>query len=115
MINDLRQKAVLITGGTMGIGLATGLAFARQGAIPWLTHRWGSADEDAILKLFADQGLPKPHIVQADVANKEDTAALLEQIKAHHDHVEAFISNVSFGLVVEKLEDYQLRSLFRSI
>jgi NAD(P)-dependent dehydrogenase (short-subunit alcohol dehydrogenase family) len=115
MINDLRGKAVLITGGTMGIGLATALSFARQGAVAWMTHRWGSADEDAIFKLFADAGLPKPHIVQADVANKDDTAALLEQMKAHHDHVEAFISNVSFGLVVEKLEDYRLSSLFRSI
>jgi NAD(P)-dependent dehydrogenase (short-subunit alcohol dehydrogenase family) len=115
MINDLRGKAVLVTGGTMGIGLATGLAFARQGAVAWLTHRWGSADEDAVRKQFADEGLAAPHIVQADVANAEDTAMLLDQIKAKHEHVEAYIANVSFGLVVEKLADYQLRSLARSI
>lgn len=115
MSNDLRGKAVLVTGGTMGIGLATGLAFARQGAVAWLTHRWGSADEDAILKQFADEQLPAPRILQADVANKEDTAELLGRIKAEHDHVEAFISNVSFGLVVEKIEDYKMSSLFRSI
>lgn len=115
MINDLQGKAVLITGGTMGIGLATGLAFARQGAQAWLTHRWGSADEDAIRKLFADEKLLAPRIVQADVANKEETLALLQEMKTAHDHVEAFISNVSFGQVVESLDDYQLRSLFRSI
>jgi NAD(P)-dependent dehydrogenase (short-subunit alcohol dehydrogenase family) len=115
MINDLSGKAVLITGGTMGIGLATGLAFARQGATAWLTHRWGSADEAAVLKRFADENLPTPHIVQADVVNKEETEELLGQIKRHHEHVEAFISNVSFGMVVESLDDYALRSLFRSI
>jgi NAD(P)-dependent dehydrogenase (short-subunit alcohol dehydrogenase family) len=32
VINDFTGKSVLITGGTMGIGLATGLAFGRQGA-----------------------------------------------------------------------------------
>ena len=114
-MSNLGGNAVLITGGTMGIGLATGLAFARQGAVAWLTHRWGSADEDAVLKKFSDEKLPTPHIVQADVANREETADLLAQIKQKHDHVEAFISNVSFGLVVEKLEDYALRSLARSI
>jgi NAD(P)-dependent dehydrogenase (short-subunit alcohol dehydrogenase family) len=114
-MSNLAGNAVLVTGGTMGIGLATGLAFARQGAIAWLTHRWGSADEDAVRKQFADENLPAPHIVQADVANADDTAELLAQIKQQHDHVEAYIANVSFGLVVEKLEDYQLRSLARSI
>jgi NAD(P)-dependent dehydrogenase (short-subunit alcohol dehydrogenase family) len=115
MSNDLRGKAVLVTGGTMGIGLATGLAFARQGAHCWLTHRWGSADEDAVRKRFADEDLPPPRIVQADVANREDTIELLAQIKSRHDAIEAYIANVSFGLVVEKLDDYQLRSLARSI
>ena len=32
MLNDLKGKAVLITGGTKGIGLATGLAFGQAGA-----------------------------------------------------------------------------------
>lgn len=114
-MSNLAGNAVLITGGTMGIGLATGLAFARQGAVAWLTHRWGSADEDAIYKQFADAKLARPHIVQADVANHDETHELLAQIKHAHDHVEAFISNVSFGLIVEKLDDYQLRSLARSI
>ena len=41
MFTDYRDKVVLITGGTKGIGLACGLAFARQGAQVVLTHRWG--------------------------------------------------------------------------
>ena len=48
MRNDFTGKAVLITGGTKGIGLATGLAFARHGAHLYLTHRWSSADEDEV-------------------------------------------------------------------
>ena len=35
--NDLNGKAVLITGGTKGIGLATGLKFGAQGARTYLT------------------------------------------------------------------------------
>jgi NAD(P)-dependent dehydrogenase (short-subunit alcohol dehydrogenase family) len=114
-INDLRGKAVLITGGTMGIGLSTGLAFGREGARCVLTHKWGTADEDEVRARFAEIGAPEPLIVQADVANAEDTAALLAAIREEHDAVEAFISNVSFGLVVKEFAEYQKRSLFTSI
>src|SRR5689334_21677740 len=98
MVNDLRGKAVLITGGTMGIGLATGLAFAREGADVWLTHKWGTADDDEVRAAFRAESLTDPHIVQADVSREDDTIALLEDIKKHHDRVEAFISNVSVAL-----------------
>jgi NAD(P)-dependent dehydrogenase (short-subunit alcohol dehydrogenase family) len=114
-MNDLRGKAVLITGGTMGIGLATGLAFARQGAVCTLTHKWGTADEDEIRRLFAQEDLQPPRIIQADVSRDEDTAAVLGEMKRHHDRVEAFISNVSVALVVQGLEDYCKRALFKSI
>ena len=114
-MNDLAGKCVLITGGTMGIGLATGIAFARQGARVTLTHKWGTADEEQIQTLFARQQLPPPNIVQADASREEDTESLLQDLKQQHDGVEVFVSNVSVALLVRGLEDYSKRSLFKSI
>ena len=99
----------------MGIGLSTGLAFARQGAICTLTYKWGTAEKEAILAKFREESLPTPNIIEADISRGEDTDALLEELRRRHDHIEAFISNVSVGLVVKDLDDYELRSLFRSI
>jgi NAD(P)-dependent dehydrogenase (short-subunit alcohol dehydrogenase family) len=115
MLNDLRGKAVVITGGTMGIGLATGLAYARQGADVTLTYRWGSADDDEVLAAFRKENLAAPRLFQADVANAKDTKALFEEIGKTHDRVEVFVSNVSFALVTHGIEDYDQRALHKSI
>lgn len=114
-IHDLRGKSVVITGGTLGIGLATGLAFGRQGAKVTLTHRWGSADEDEIRRLFQEARAPEPRIVQADAGNAEEMLALFQELKSEHERVEALIANVSFALVVKGLADYERRSLHKSI
>lgn len=115
MIHDLKNAAVLVTGGTMGIGLATGLSFARRGAQAYLTHKWGTADEDAILAKFAAEKLLPPVILEADVARDEDTHRVLDVIRERHDSVHAFVSNVSVALVIKSLEDYEKRSLLKSI
>lgn len=114
-MNDLRGKAVLITGGTMGIGLATGLAFARQGAVCALTYKWGTANLEEVFAKFRDEDLPRPDIIEADVIHSGDTDALLQQVRQRHDHIEAFVSNVSFGEVVRDLADYKLESLLGTI
>lgn len=115
MIADYRGKAVLITGGTSGIGLATALAFAGRGAACTLTYRFGSADEDAVRAQFAAIDAPAPLIVQADASKDEDTDALLAEMKQRHDKVEAFISNVSAALVIRSFDDYDRRGLHKSI
>lgn len=115
MLNDFRGKAVLITGGTMGIGLETGLSFGRQGAICTLTNRWGTADEDEIFRAFEAAGAPRPFIATADVSNADDTQALIEELRSRHESIEVFVSNVAFASSVRDVDDYQLRALLKGI
>ena len=115
MFNDYNGKAVLITGGTKGIGLASGLAFGRHGAHVILTHRWGSADEDQIRAQFAEVGAHEPLIVEADASHDADTKALLEQIRADHDHIEVFISNVAQVMRGGSLDTHSQRGLFKCL
>ncbi len=114
-INDFRGKAVLVTGGTAGIGLATGLAFGRHGAHCTLTYRWGSADEDELRARFAAVGAPEPRLVQADVKDEADLAALLSAIRRTHERVEVFVSGVAAATAVRGLEDYDRRALTQSL
>lgn len=100
--NDFKGKAVLITGGTKGIGLSIGESFAQEGAQLYLTNRWGTADEDELCKRITDLGAPKPIVVEADASNDEDTDNLLEIIKKNHDGIDVFVSNVSFAQVNKK-------------
>lgn len=115
MLNDYKGKAVLITGGTRGIGLAAGLAFGRAGARCFLTHRWGSADEGELRERFAAHGAPEPRIVEADVSQADDTKAVLAQIKEEHDALEAVVSNVTVVPISEGFESLTKRALFKSL
>jgi NAD(P)-dependent dehydrogenase (short-subunit alcohol dehydrogenase family) len=115
VIRDLRDETVLITGGTMGIGLATALGFASRGAHCVVTYKWGTAQEDAVRQEFARRGAREPDIVRADVANGEDTAALMDHLRATTRGVGVFVSNVSAALVTADLKDYSAKALFRSI
>ena len=114
--NDYTNKAVLVTGGTKGIGLATGLAFARQGAHVYLTHKWGSVKDDAVAQAFTDAGAPiQATVVDADAAEDDDTVRLLQQIRAEHESLEVIVTNVSFAHVGTDVQRFKKRSLMTTL
>ncbi len=113
---DMQGKNVLITGGTKGIGLAAAQYFARAGARLYLTYKWGSADMEAIKQHFSGELKAKvPIFIQADVSREEDTSAVLDEIGRHCGYLDVFISNVSFALKTDSLDDYKKRSLYKTL
>lgn len=112
---DFKDKVVLITGGTRGVGLETGLLFAAGGAHCALTYRWGEHDEAGIRERFHAVGGHPPMLLQADVARQEDTQACLEQVRERHAAIDIFISNAAASALVGNFGDYLLKGLNQSI
>lgn len=112
---DMSGKAVLITGGTKGIGLATALQFAQAGARCYLTYKWGSADQDQLLARFEERGAVRPVLLEADVSRDEDTDCLLAEIARREERLDVFVSNVGFAQRTMALEEYKKQTLFKSL
>ncbi len=115
MLDTNKDRVVLVTGGTKGIGKEIALKFAEHGNKVIITYGWGSIEEEDVIKDFTSRGLPAPFLKQSDVINNDDTTELLTEIKERFGRLDVFISNVSFTTLVKGIEDYNEAYLLKSI
>jgi len=81
----------------------------------FLTYKWGSVDLSELASRFQALGAPPPGFHQADAAVEQDTERLMEELGGSTQGIDIFVSNVSFALRTQSLEDYKKRSLFKTL
>lgn len=107
--------AVIVTGGTRGLGKALGIEFGRAGATVYLTHRWGSVDEAELIAEFERAGLSAPHIVESDASDGAAARALMEHVREGSQQLVAIVSNLAFAQIVRDTSELKRSSFELSL
>ena len=113
-VNDLRGKAVLVTGGSSGIGAAAGRAFAAAGARVVIAAR-GVERGEAVASELRSEGA-EVRFVPADMARPEDVQRLVAETVATYGRLDAAFNNAATtDGVFQLLADFSIDDFDRSI
>lgn len=85
------DQVVLVTGGGAGIGRATALAFATEGATVVVAGRNEEPLAQTVKLVEADGGTAS--LVTADVSRSEDVARLVSEVVARHGRLDVAVNN----------------------
>lgn len=93
MSKDIKNKVMVITGASSGIGRATALEFAKQGGNVVLAAR----DEEALEELadFCKSLGGKAHYVPTDTSREEDMNALAQEAYSKFGKIDTWVNNAA--------------------
>ncbi len=97
--SGMEGKAVLVTGGTSGIGKATATALSAMGADVVITGRNRERGEKAAAEIRAQTG-GRVDLALADLASQAEVRLLAEEFKKRYDRLDVLVNNA--GLVQSK-------------
>lgn len=89
----MKDKTVLITGGTGGIGKQTALALAKLGARVIITGRSQASGEAAVNELRRLSGNQDIDVLLVDLSTQAGVSSLADQLKQKYERLDVLINN----------------------
>ncbi|KAI5643752.1 enoyl-(Acyl carrier protein) reductase domain-containing protein [Phthorimaea operculella] len=90
------NKVVLVTGASSGIGAATAILFAKEGANVAIVGR-NQKKLDAVAAKIADVG-KKPLVINADISKDDDTKRIITDTVAEFGKLDVLVNNAGFAV-----------------
>lgn len=103
-MTSLRNRTVMITGASSGIGEACARAFAAEGARVLLAARRVERLE-SLAGSLADGMDTETHVVELDVRDASAVASVFESLPAEWAAIDVLVNNAGLGLGLGKLHD----------
>lgn len=103
MYSEFKDKIVLITGGTTGIGKSTALAFASWGARVTVSGR--NEEKGAALLAEASEKSYTIDFIRADISLPEEAEALVRQVVEKHGRLDIAFNNAGISGANGKVAD----------
>ena len=94
-------KAVLVTGGATGIGFATALRFAQEGASVAIMGRRAGVGEEALAELRRHAPPERTLFVRGDVSSEADVERCVEETIQAFGRIDALVNNAAMASSVE--------------
>jgi len=110
---SFENKVALITGGTSGIGVATALAFAREGAKVVISGRREKEGNDVVsrIKKAGGEGL----FIKTDVSEETGVEALVDKTLSTYGRLDAAFNNAGIEGEVGKQTHEQSAANYRAV
>ncbi|MCZ6560520.1 MAG: SDR family oxidoreductase [Gammaproteobacteria bacterium] len=100
---DFDGKVVMVTGGGVGIGRATALAFAREGGKVVIGNRNVEKGEE-VVKVIRDDG-GEASFLRTDVLSEDDVQALVEHAVSTYGRLDVAFNNAGVEGLIAPLAD----------
>ena len=92
MMNDLKEKVVLVTGSSTGIGAAAARAFGRAGAQLAVHYHASEAPARAVVADIAKAG-GRAALFRADMMQPGEPARLVPEVQRHFGRIDVLVNN----------------------
>ena len=97
---EFKDKVVLITGSSRGIGRSIAISFAKEGAKVIINYNNSDIDAEIAYDIISSYG-NDCMVIKADVANEKDVKKMIEKIIDKYGRIDVLVNNAGIAIDAE--------------